>query len=176
VDVAPSQIPNSGYGAFLTFLGARHRKIEADRKDTNTAKSTKEELCPAGKDGLHAMGEDGFGMHVELVGEVAQDMKMERPRGFGPNRIFEESDFEEEPSPTTEFSRRGEGNGLIRKCAAAIGSDPSFLAPLVRIVNLKSHAATLNVMFTLLRSRQVRPISKGRQKTNVTFQREELHL
>ena len=165
VDVAPSRIPNAGMGAFLTFLGARHRKVEADRKTAGKI-NHQQNVFP---DHLEAMGDDGFGIHVKLAGEVVNEGKAERPKGIGPNHIFEESDFEEEPSPTTEFSRHGEGNGLIRKCFKRLSYARSLL-----------WTPTFNIRLTaklrITRPRPLRTFQKDRSKAYVTFRGEKFHL
>lgn len=109
VDVDKSTIPNSGNGAFLTYLGARHLKPGAYRKEAEIQKK-KELHCHAE---LEASNAHGFCMNVKFTGEVVNNGKFERKYGIGPNFIYDESDYES--SPSTVFSSAGDGNGLVRK-------------------------------------------------------------
>lgn len=110
VEIAPSGIPNSGLGAFLTFVGARNLKVEADRKKTD--KVCQPAFLP--EDELTAAGESGSGINVKLVGDSIYDSeRSKRPHGIGPYRCYDEADYE--PSPGAVFSRLGDGNGLVRK-------------------------------------------------------------
>lgn len=64
-------------------------------------------------DDLEAIGHQGFGQHVKITGESIDEQQAKKPLGIGPKRVYSESDYE--PSPTTVFSSRGKGNGLIRE-------------------------------------------------------------
>lgn len=109
VDVQKSRIPNSGNGAFLTFLGARRLKDECKRADP-----VDEEHLEFHQELQAQLPNDRHCMSVKLCGEVVRDGKHERPLGIGPHHLYNESDYER--SDTAFFTSRGEDHTfLIRK-------------------------------------------------------------
>jgi hypothetical protein len=110
VHVRASNIPNSGYGAFFTFLGARRLKAGSRGKKLENAHI---ERPIEDFDFLEATGEDGFGIQVRLFGLNSCSEMGRKSKRFGPGGVYDESDYE--PFPGHTFSSHTEGNGLIRK-------------------------------------------------------------
>ena len=146
VDVSTSGIPNAGNGAFLTFLGARHLKDEAFSRSPQ--KTLQKPLII--DDDLEAIGDQGFGIHVKLTGSSIDEHQASRPFGIGPNRAYSECDYE--ASPTTVFSSRGKGNGLVREF--------SFLATSVRLLLREISHRSVFLLADLGRYGPFRPIDR----------------
>ena len=68
IDIRPSNIPNAGHGAFLTFLGARVLKKEAENRTSNLMKQHIVDGEIATKRHLTASTMGGLKMDVTLTG------------------------------------------------------------------------------------------------------------
>ena len=112
IDVRQSCIPNSGNGAFLTFLGARRLRDDCER-----VKPVDDADLEFAQDLVAQLPHHRHCMHVKLCGEIILDGKYQRPLGIGPLHSYEESDFE--PSDTTFFSSKSQQQThLLRKYKA----------------------------------------------------------